>query len=78
MLLLILGRMQETNSFLVLLSVNRQALMVFVQLGMEKITLSTEKDSSIREKLEPLKAYLISSNIEVHFGTDRQGLVEAP
>ena len=52
--------------------------MVFVQLGMEKITLSTEMDSGVREKLEPLKAYLIISNIEVHFGTDRQGLVEWP
>jgi hypothetical protein len=63
--------------FLLVLSVNRRARAVLVQLGTEKITLITEMDSSAREKLEPLKAYLIRSKIEVHFGTDRQGLVEA-
>ena len=63
--------------FLLVLSVNRQACVVLVQLGMKKITLITEKDSSAREKHKPLKTYPIISKIEVHFGTDRQGLVEA-
>ena len=63
--------------FPLVLSVNRWAHAVLVQLGTEKITLITEMDSSTREKHEPLKVYLIISTIEVHFGTDRQGMVEA-
>ena len=69
--------MRNKLFFLLVLSVNRRAHAVLVQLGMEKITLITEMDSSAREKLKPLKAHLIRSKIEVHFDTNRQGLVEA-
>ena len=45
---------RNKHDFFLLLFVNRGARTVFVQLGMEKVTLSIEMESGCGEKLEPL------------------------